>query len=873
MDIYNSNIIRKLVTPWNGDKGLIKDLEAFANHLGWYPSDIIEQKNNNSIITGHLFVEHGLENSAVISFINSNLLYGRLTDRDKLNLLGVSYNNLVDLHISVDRINVSGVHNRLGQNNLLLFGSTEDEKNLKSSTYSEILQERKVKPIYKTIDDSIIETISYWKRIISSELNNSVNNEQLSSFFNSIIFLRAIEDYNYSNTQNGFLKNGLNRILDKNNGVNYTQILKIFLTEHQLTDVSETILNPKNLIVFNGLGGKTLYQLFQDFYRNSDSNYEYDFSIMSKHALSRLYEKYVSILEVKESEQLSFLTPIPEERFNKNTGSYYTPQFVARFFTKFLELNIPNIYKQDIKLLEPAVGSGIFVRTFLERHIEATQRENIKNNIFNNVLAVDKNPTACNAANLSLSLLHLVSYGRLPDENLHILSEDSLEVFKGNNYKDSFDIVISNPPYIKYNSLEPEMRKALKEFLGDLSFGKTDLYIAFIKIAIKTLKNDGFGCFVLPNTFLTTDSCKSIRKEIYEKCNVECILDLSDNKQRIFSDAGVYPILLIFKKTNNKSNAIIAKIQDNVGQAMHSVLNKKFVENDNFSVYEVGNLFFSEEKWYLLPPKELNLKYKIFNNSKISDFFDVRTGFSSGNIDAFIISKKLIPKGEEKIFVPYLKDREMSAFLTDSDVEEYFFYPFNNNIKITEEELKTIYPKTYRHLKKYEEELILRNEVIKGSIDWWMPNRPRAPKFMLVPKILTPHLIFTTKFNIDIEGKFAVSRSPFLVLKGEFNDIELLYYFTGVLNSTVCLWYLLSHAPKYQHGFAMLEPTYINSLPIPSPYQVDNSKRKLVFDIIQIVKKRMLSSDEEKIRLEKQLDNVVADLYNLSADEKSFINI
>jgi hypothetical protein len=144
---------------------------------------------------------------------------------------------------------------------------------------------------------------------------------------------------------------------------------------------------------------------------------------------------------------------------------------------------------------------------------------------------------------------------------------------------------------------------------------------------------------------------------------------------------------------------------------------------------------------------------------------------------------------------------------------------------------------------------------------------------MLVPKILTPHLIFTPKFNIDIEGKFAISRSPFLVLKKEYDNTDLLYYFTGILNSTVCLWYLISHAPKYQNGFAMLEPTYIKGLPIPSPFQEDTNKRKLVQDVLNLVKKRIISNEFESLGLEKQIDSTVAELYNLTSTEKSFLNI
>lgn len=870
MNTQNSDIIRYLMSPWNGDKGLIREIEDYAKHLGWYPSDIIEEKRKDSITTGHLFVEHGLDNSAVISFINNKFLYKSLTEGSKQNLLGISYNNLVDLHISVDRLYVTGVHNRMNYNNLIHTGNTEDEYNLKSSTYSDIFQERKIRPELKSLDNALIETISYWKRIIASELGNKVDNEQLSIFFNSIIFLRAFEDYHYNKNLGTSYKNGLNIILEDKKVEKYIDVIRNFIEKYQTPQIPRTIIDTEKLLPFNSLNKRVLSLLFEDFYRNKYTQYDYDFSIMSKHALSRIYEKYITLLEVKPSPQLSIFTPVPDEQINKNTGSFYTPQFIARFFTRFLEQNIDGLFAKNLRILEPAVGSGIFIRTFLERQIEVSKTTN---NIFKNIVAVDLNPTACNAANLSLSLLHLINYDQFPTAGLEIYAENSMDFFSGNKHKAEYDIIISNPPFKKYNILSEGERNQLKSFLGEYSFGKTDLYAAFIRIAIDSLKNEGIACFVLPNTFLITDSAKKIRAELHNSFNIMCIVDISDYKQKVFEDADVYPILIIFKKTKVKTNAIIAKIQENTGKALYHILNQEFITNNSFSIYSVPHSFFSEESWFLLPPTEFSIKEKISKNPKLENFFDVRTGFASGDVSAFIFPKKTIPKGEESIFVPYLGDREMTPYITSKEVSEYFFHPYHSNDKITEETLSTKYPNTYKHIKKYEPKLKERNEVKKGRLEWWMPNRPRSPKFMLVPKILTPHLVFSPKFNLDMDGRYAISRSPFLVPKKEFEDIDFLYYFVGILNSSICFWHLLLHAPKYQKGFAMLEPTYLKGLPVPSPLSENTSHMLLVQKVISLVKQRMICKENERITIEKNIDSLVAELYNLNSTEIEFLSI
>lgn len=71
----------------------------FAKELGWNPSYFIEpssvEKSN-----GYLVIEHGLQNSAIISFLKER--NEDLTLIEEENLLALSYNNLVNWHITID---------------------------------------------------------------------------------------------------------------------------------------------------------------------------------------------------------------------------------------------------------------------------------------------------------------------------------------------------------------------------------------------------------------------------------------------------------------------------------------------------------------------------------------------------------------------------------------------------------------------------------------------------------------------------------------------------------------------------------------------------------------------------------------------------
>ena len=144
----------------------------------------------------------------------------------------------------------------------------------------------------------------------------------------------------------------------------------------KLFDVSQ--LQP-----FETLDPTASRELVGDFYRNRYVNYfDYDFSIMSKHALSRIYEHYVSLLRFRESEQASFFPPLPDERIERQFGNVYTPEFIARFFAKYLRKELPLSRFQRMSIGDTACGSGIFLRAMLETKFETLLDTLTTQNIF-----------------------------------------------------------------------------------------------------------------------------------------------------------------------------------------------------------------------------------------------------------------------------------------------------------------------------------------------------------------------------------------------------------------------------------------------------------------------------------------------------------
>ncbi len=840
----------------------------FAKELGWNPSYFIEpsavEKSN-----GYLVIEHGLQNSAILSFLKER--NEDLTQLEEENLLGLSYNNLVNWHITIDSryINYYFILNKERkkvETRKIEVGNEEEA--LSVDTFYEIIGKKQNSNI-KALDDVLIENISNWKRIISAELDNQIDLISLSHLFNCVIFLRSIEDgKKRSNELNNSSKLFLD-ILNNSPNSNLTQVIEAVESELSI-NVPDFILDKKRIAPFNSIN-INLNRFFNSFYENEYNRFKYDFSIMTKQALSRIYQRYVSILSiVNSSNQLEAFPAIPIERINKENGSYYTPEYIARFFSKYIYKSYTDKEYDALSVLEPAVGSGIFLRTLLETQIDRRISNDTildVNDLFNNVWGIDIDPNACLSTNLSLTLLHYIFNKNFPRPN--IIHGDSLEIMS--EYIEAgkkFDIVISNPPYINQDNKGFIIIDKYKNILEGLVNGKIDIYQAFIKLSIDILNPNGLGLFVLPYNFLIGESSKKLRNYLLDQCNVEFVADLS--AINVFDKVSTYVILIGFRK---KSNTVdqdrktwLLKCRTSVGDALNQLLIENESEQKQFQVYKVQDYFKKDGDWFLLNRTEYNLLNKLQKNVSLDNFLRINQGVITGNDPIYIRDASEVSKSERSIYKLFLPDKEIEKFSVEKKPTKLLFYPFINNKLIAEKTLIEEFPETWEYLK-----LSLSKEIPSKPL-WWNLHRARNPQYLSSPKIVAPYMSITPKFSLDKEGQFITSRSPFFVLKQKDNDPDLLYYFLGILNSAPCYWALSLKAQKQSSGYNIFHISVLNTAPIPDPTLSSNSS--LVFKMISTVKKRIKEKNLSKqFDLEYEINKIACDLYQLDPHEMEVLGV
>jgi methylase of polypeptide subunit release factors len=831
-------------------------MKDFAQRLAWSPSFDLRTEDGSSIATDHLIVEHGLENSAVITFLKTPNSAAGLDESALRAMQEISYNNLIEWHLFV-----SGYDFRLTNN---LSGSVAEEaaaplveSYLNETLSSSILRDkssstkagRRIKPC----DDALIEAVSRWKRLLDADLGVR-DASCISALFNGIFFVRGCEDrkLDFASRARQVLLDAT--IYDGRDTVNLGHILRDALLRLDIDADLKDFIDVAKLTPFADVDFGTALNLFRDFYRSGGVPYSFNFALLSKHALSRIYERYVSMFEeLQEPNRQISLFGSPRKLIAQyKSGSVYTPQFISSFFSKYIQQNMTPRRFRDASALDPACGSGIFLRNLLELKCDPFDYVSTSRSIeeaFANVSGYDIDNNAVEASRLSLALLFLVVTGRLP-RAVGVSRADSLaRQTRRGIVNRRFDIVVSNPPYIRHDALDDQQRDELRTYLGADARGKLDAYLGFLKLGVDALGPHGIGCFVLPEVVLHAENAAPLRRYIAKSCAIRCLVDLS--ALPVFEGIGTYNVLLIVEKRvagdSSDRRAVVAKITDFAGAALNACLEDQQVRNPYYQVFSTGPEFFDRDAWTVLPPEFLALEKQLSHTKRVEDLFTVSQGYVSGLDRVFIRKWADVPARERELYMDYLPDKLIQDYALPKSVEEAVFYPYDREGGlVAEARLEADFPETWAYLNGERRLLSARGPVKVGATPWWRPERPRPPKLLRRPKIVCPHIVLAPRFGIDLAGRYAVSRTPFLVNERQDDEETVLKFYCAVLNAPVAQWHIRQNAPTFGGGYSRLEANVLRRVPVPSLKDVNYSDLQVVLSFVDKAMDGVFEPDEER---------------------------
>ncbi|MGL2484514.1 DUF7149 domain-containing protein [Helicobacter pylori] len=473
----------------------------------------------------------------------------------------------------------------------------------------------------------------------------------------------------------------------------------------------------------------------------------------------------------------------------------------------------------------------------------------------------------------------LTSYKDLQDENERYANAlewrfEFPEVLDDEGNFLGFDCIIGNPPYIRQEHIK-DLKPLLEKQYQDFYNSSSDIYTYFFALAYHLLKEKGFSAFITSNKYARAKYGTKLRELLLKKTTIVSYMEL--NALKVFESATVDTSIIHFIK-----------------QAPPKESDFKYYEptpNDKENLKSTPSLLMkqnalSTESFIFANATLLDLRDKIESiGTSLKDWdIQIYRGILTGANEAFIIPTEkrdeiLKNCDDAQKDEKGMSERErtielIKPILRGKDIKRYSYEwahlwvinTHNGYTSATKSKIPPIdiekYPATKAHLDAHWDTIATRCD--QGDTPYNLRNCAYLEDFEK-EKIVYPETSQGAYFIYENSGIF-LEKTAFMIVSDAYN-LKLL---TALLNSKLITFYFKNFCggcilgkSGYQYNKHALE-----KIPIP---QITKSNQPTADKIIALVDKILKSKEKDPKantqKLEKEIDALVYQLYNLTDEE------
>lgn len=288
-----------------------------------------------------------------------------------------------------------------------------------------------------------------------------------------------------------------------------------------------------------------------------------------------------------------FIEKMPKSR-RKKIGQFFTSYKTAGFMASLFDLSFLG---RDIKILDPGAGTGILSAALIGRIKETGRFKHISLTCYEN----DCNIIPVLRENLEYIKINIgVRFDyKIIDKNYILSQEDDFNFnLYSNSDTEKYDLIISNPPYLKIPRNCPESLA-----MSEIVHGSPNLYFLFAAMSLFNLKENCEMVYIMPRSWTSGQYFKAFREYILKYGHIEHI-HLFESRNKVFRQEQVLQETAIIKIRKNTSKCSI-NITSSTSDSDFKSLSRICVPYDRI----VSGL----DSYILLPTSsdELEVLYKI----------------------------------------------------------------------------------------------------------------------------------------------------------------------------------------------------------------------------------------------------------------------
>lgn len=348
----------------------------------------------------------------------------------------------------------------------------------------------------------------------------------------------------------------------------------------------------------------------------------------------------------------------------KLRGAYYTPLPLAEMMVKLF------LGDKSIKsVLEPSCGDGVFIDALDDLEMI---------NQLDSVTAIE----------IEQEESEKVENNYKKSEKVRILNQDFFDYYEKEN-ENKFDLILGNPPYIRYQYLDESQRKLMSDLLvskGMKANRLVNTWVGFMVACVNLLSNEGKIAFVIPAEILQVAYAEDLRLFLADHLSKITLITF---EELVFPDIEQEIVVFVGEKGNEEKGIRIIEL--------NNLDDLEYFDIDTNGFQKLQHV---HEKWtkYFTNNAQNELISRFRNDNrfqKLSDCALINVGITTGNNKYFSINdntvrqyalenvvRPLIGRSAHahSVYFEYADWREnvdagKSAYLIDFPEIEYEKYP------------------------------------------------------------------------------------------------------------------------------------------------------------------------------------------------------
>lgn len=337
-------------------------------------------------------------------------------------------------------------------------------------------------------------------------------------------------------------------------------------------------------------------------------------------SINKNIEPYINELPSQYADRLGmhYIEGVSKDH-KKSLGQYFTPLSIANLMVSLSTAN-----NNSISILDPGCGTAILSCAMIEYIIKHNKNiESIELVVYEiDLELITITHQVLNYLNNWLKQFDVYFQYKLLVSDFIVDNANALSdsFFKNETY----DIIISNPPYFKLNNQDKRI-----QLVNMLISGQPNIYSVFLGIASKLLNKNGELIFITPRSFASGNYFKAFRKFFFNSVQIDHV-HLFHSRKETFSRDSVLQETVIIKASahENQTNYNINLSSSNGSNDISYVIHKTFTANQLID-------FNSKEKILHLPINSSEVEILSLVSSWKNKLIDFNIQISTGKVVAF----------------------------------------------------------------------------------------------------------------------------------------------------------------------------------------------------------------------------------------------